>query len=559
MKEFHKAGRCCFARLAIAIATVSAAGTVAAVPIDLDNPDIEWRWDNTLRYNLGVRAQKQERALSRSATQQVGNNMFDRGDVVANRVDLLSETDFIYKKKYGARVSAAAWYDDAYAGKKAKGLSEYSAAGFPSAYPNEHYTGYVDRYYQGPSGEILDAFVFGGFDIGAVPVNIRVGRHSLYWGESLFSFIHGVSYAQGPVDIRKATATPGTEAKELFLPLNQFSLQTQLADNLSLAGYYQFEWDPSRLPEGGTYFGTADFLFNGGTTLALAPNFGIPVRGNVDTPPNSGAFGLSARWRPEALDGTLGFYYREFSDTLPNIVASFDATGVPTSVFNKYAEDVRLYGVSLSKQVGSLSVGAELVRRENTALNSISLSPDFARGDTWHALANVIASYGGTPLWDASVLQAELTYSRLDKVTKNRGFYNDDHNPGCANQHGGQGDAKDGCSTRDNLAVQLSYTPTWYQVAGGLDLSAPITFGMGLHGTSPVANGGNEGAGTYSFGVSADYLAQYKATLAYNGFFGPITSTFNPVVGENTVATSSGGTPLLRDRGWVSLTLKASF
>jgi len=557
MKEFHGKGRYHFTRSVLAVAAISSAGTVTAMPIDLGNPDLELRWDNTLRYNLGLRAQKQEKALSLSSGQQVSDNKFDRGDVVANRLDLLSEMDLIYKRKYGARVSAAAWYDNAYEGESAKGLSEYSA--YPSAYPKGSYTSTVKRYYRGPSGEILDAFVFGGFDIGTVPVNFRLGRHTLYWGESLFSFVHGVSYAQGPVDIRKATATPGTEAKELFLPLNQFSLQTQLTDNLSLAGYYQFEWDPSRMPEGGTYFGTADYLFSGHTTVGLAPGYGIPVRGDVDTPKNSGAYGLSARWRPQWLDGTLGFYYREFSDTLPNILGTYDHTGMPTSVYSKYAEDVRLYGLSLSKQVGATSVGAELVRRENTALSSIGLSPDFARGDTWHALVNVIASYGGTPLWDASILQAELTYSRLDKVTKNRAFYNDDHNPNCVNQRGGQGDAKDGCSTRDNLAVQLSYTPTWYQVSGGLDLSVPITFGMGLHGTSPVTNGGNEGAGTYSFGVSADYLAQYKATLAYNGFFGPITTTYNPVVGQNTIATSSGGTPLLRDRGWVSLTLKASY
>lgn len=555
MKEFHKANHC-FSRWAIAVAAIGAASSAAALPIDLGNPDFEFRWDNTLRYNLGVRAQKPEKALSLSSGQQVADNKFGRGDVVANRLDLFSEADLIYKKKYGARVSASAWYDNAYDGEDANGLSQYSA--FPSSYPNGRYTGTVKRYYAGPSGEILDAFVFGGFDIGAVPVNLKLGRHNLYWGESLFSFIHGVSYAQGPVDLRKATATPGTEAKELFLPVNQFSLQTQVADNLSLAGYYQFEWEPSRLPEGGTYFGTADYLFNGHTNLALAPGFAIPVRGDVDTPKNSGSYGLSARWRPQLLDGTLGFYYREFSDTLPNVLGTFDGA-VPTSVYNKYAEDVRLYGISLSKQVGAMSVGAELVRRENTALSTIGLSPDFARGDTWHALANVIAVYSGNGLWDSSTLQAELTYSRLDKVTKNREFYNDDKNSNCKNQHGGQGDAKDGCSTRDNLAIQMAYTPTWYQVTDGLDLSLPLTFGMGLYGTSPVTNGGNEGAGNYSFGVGADYLSQYKATLSYNGFFGPMTTTFNPVVGQNTVATSSGGTPLLRDRGWVSLTLKASY
>jgi hypothetical protein len=555
MKEFQDAGRCYLTQLAIAVAAISSAGTVAAMPIDLGNPDFELRWDNTLRYNLGFRAQKQEKALSLSSGQQVADNQFDRGDVVANRLDLLSEADLIYKRKYGARVSAAAWYDNAYEGENAKGLSEYSA--YPSAYPGGHYTDTVKRYYRGPSGELLDAFVFGTFDIGSVPVNLRLGRHNLFWGESLFTFIHGVSYGQGPVDTRKATATPGTEAKELYLPLNQFSLQAEVTDNLSLAGYYQFEWDPSRMPEGGTYFGTADYLFNGHTTLALGPGFGIPVRGDVDTPKNSGAFGISARWRPQWLDGTLGFYYREFSDTLPNVLGTYDGA-LPTSAYIKYAENVRLYGISLSKEVGAVSVGAELVRRENTALSSIGLSPDFARGDTWHALINMIASYSGTPFWDASTLQAELTYSRLDKVTKNREFYNDDDNIGCKDQHGGQGDAKDGCSTRDNLAVQLAYTPTWYQVTGGLDLSAPITFGMGLHGTSPVTNGGNEGAGTYSVGVSADYLSRYKMTLAYNGFFGPLTTTFNPLVGQNTIATSSGGTPLLRDRGWVSLTFKAS-
>lgn len=549
-------------RLTLSIAGLSAASLAGAATIDVGTPDIQLRWDNTLRYNLGVRAQKQEKALALSPTQQVADNKFDRGDVVTNRLDLISEVDFIYKERYGARVSAAAWYDDAYKDGKAKSLPQYDAAGFPSAYSSGHYTGKVKRYYEGPSGEILDAFVFGGFDIGEIPVRMKLGRHNLYWGESLFSFVHGVSYAQGPVDLRKGVATPGLEAKELFLPLNQFSVHSQVTNDLSLAAYYQFEWDPSRLPEGGTYFGAPDFLFAGDTVIPAGPGFGIPFLGDVDTPKNRGSYGLSAKWQSDLVGGSVGFYYRKFSDTMPNVLASYtDFSGglvLPTSAYSKYAEDVRLYGVSLSKQVGSMSVGAELVRRENTALSSVGLSPDFARGDTWHALVNLIAVYGKNALWDSSTLQAELTYSRLDKVTKNRQFYNEKGNPACVNQHGGKGDAKDGCSTRDALGLQVSLTPTWYQVFNGIDLTLPLVYGVGLHGTSPVTNGGNEGAGTYSIGVGLDYLAQYKVDLAYNGFFGPITTTFNPVVGANTVATSSGGTPLLRDRGWVSLTFKTS-
>ena len=546
------------ALLVVSIAALSGAGFAAADSIDVGNPDIKLRWDNTLRYNIGMRAQGKEKALSQSASQQISDNKFDRGDVVTNRFDILSEMDLVYKERYGARVSAAGWYDQAY-DDKAEGLPAYQAAGFPAAYSDNKYTGSVKRYYMGPSGEILDAFVFGGIDIGSTPVNFKLGRHNLYWGESLFSFVHGVSYAQGPVDIRKATATPGIEAKELFLPLNQLSVQTQFTDDLSMAAYYQFEWDSNRFPEGGTYFGTADFLFLGNTTFPIAPGFGVPFEGDQHTPKNSGAWGVNTKWKSDLVGGDVGFYYREFSDTMPNVVGVYDANGVPTSFYNKYAENVRLYGVSLSKQVGALAVGAELVRRENTALSSIGGSPDFARGNTWHGLVNTIAYFGGTPLWNSAVLQAELTYSRLDKVTKNSDFYNEKGNPGCPSQSGGKGDAKDGCSTRDALGLQLAFTPTWYQAFEGVDLTLPITYGRGLYGTSPVAGGGNEGAGNFSIGIGADYMARYKVDLAYNGFFGPITTNFNPVVGQNTVATSSGATPLLRDRGWVSLTFKTSF
>ncbi|SEB61005.1 DUF1302 domain-containing protein [Pseudomonas marginalis] len=548
-----------FSRLAVSVTALSIVGSASAVSFDVGDPDFKVRWDNSVRYNLGFRAQGKEKALSLSNNQQVSDNKFDRGDVVTNRFDLLSELDVVYKEEYGARVSASAWYDQAYDDDKAEGLSQYTAAGYPNVYSGNKYTGKVDRYYNGPSGEILDAFVFGRFDIGDAPVRVKLGRHNLYWGESLFSFIHGVSYAQGPVDIRKATATPGIEAKELYLPLNQLSFHTQMTDTLSLAGYYQFEWDPSRLPEGGTYFGTADFAFGGNTTIPAAPFFGIPYRGDVDTPKNSGSWGTNLKWQSEALQGSLGFYYREFSDTLPNILSTFDGAGTPTSFYNRYAENVRLYGISISRQIGGVAVAGELSRRENTALSSVGGSPDFARGDTWHGLVNAIAYFGKTPLWDSATLMGEMTYSRLDKVTKNAEFYNEKGNPLCASQNGGRGDAKDGCSTKDALGIQLAFTPTWYQPINGIDLTLPMTYGRGIFGTSPVTNGGNEGAGAFSIGIGADYLALYKATLAYNGFFGPLTTRFNPVVNDNTVATSSGGSPLLRDRGWVSLTLKASF
>ncbi len=67
---------------------------------------------------------------------------FTRGDFVTNRVDLLSELDFTYMRKYGFRVSGAAWNDFAYDGKSRRN----TALPVSGAYINDQYNGYVDRY-----------------------------------------------------------------------------------------------------------------------------------------------------------------------------------------------------------------------------------------------------------------------------------------------------------------------------------------------------------------------------------------------------------------------------
>src|SRR6185369_1633717 len=101
--------------LTLALATMlAAAGTAHAFDIPVGNPDIEMRWDNTVRYNLGFRAQSQDQNLLASPNFDDGDRNFSKGSIVTNRVDVLSELDFVYKKNYGFRVSAAGWYDDAY-------------------------------------------------------------------------------------------------------------------------------------------------------------------------------------------------------------------------------------------------------------------------------------------------------------------------------------------------------------------------------------------------------------------------------------------------------------
>lgn len=253
----------------MAAAAVLMAGNAAAFELDLGNPDLAVRWDNTVRYNAAQRVAARDSRIGNNYKFDEGTYSFDKGDLVANRLDLLTELDMVYKKDMGLRISAAGWYDNAYDGKS---VTRNPALSSPSSYNNSQYSNYTKRYYAGPSGEILDAFVFTNFDAGDVPVKLKVGRHTVFWGEALLlgGAMHGVSYSQMPLDLQKGFATPGVEAKELFRPLNQISGQAQLTDTLSVAAQYFLEWEPYRYPEGGTYLGPADFAFNGPDSIVQA-------------------------------------------------------------------------------------------------------------------------------------------------------------------------------------------------------------------------------------------------------------------------------------------------
>ncbi|MFC5697973.1 DUF1302 family protein, partial [Pseudomonas sp. GCM10022186] len=130
----------------------------------------------------------------------------------------------------GFRVSAASWYDKAYdntgsnSNPFVNGNEAFSTiVGQPSttnpAFGSPHLSNYAQRYYSGPSGEILDAFVFYSTEVGDESMfSIKAGQHNVYWGETILNPVHGISYGQSGLDLAKLSAAPGTEAKELFVP-----------------------------------------------------------------------------------------------------------------------------------------------------------------------------------------------------------------------------------------------------------------------------------------------------------------------------------------------------
>ena len=549
----------------------------SALQIDTGNADLKLRFDTTVRYNLGLRAQDCDQNICGNGaglgdvTAHQSDRKFPKaGDVITNRIDVLPEFDAVYRGRFGVRVSGAAWYDAAYRNRIEgdPALDALGAVAQGAGPVGGRYIPYTKRYVMGPSGEFLDAFVFGKFNIGDVPVTVKLGQHNIYWGESLFSFVNGISVGQGPVDVRKAVATPGIEAKEVFRPLNQISVTADITDRISIAGQYFLDWKPTILPDGGTYFGAADGLnMSGGTSI-----FGVPFGGVTGEPKRKrGDFGLALRLRPEVLDGTIGLYYREYTDKAPQLVMTgitmINNQVVPTGFGLDYSTPrQKLFGVSLSKQVADISVGADLTYRSNaqiaarpfaTPAGTVDLGAGpvgnslLPTGDVVSGVVNAIAYFGKTSAFDSAVLQAELSYSHLVKVKRNPGsFYGEGYNCPQAVTEG----FPYGCATKNAVGIAVAFEPKWFQVRNGVDLSMPMFLGLGLKGNSVVALGDNKGQGSYSVGLTADIQSKYLVSLKYSGFIAKHNK-------DELGALSNSNSALGKywDRGWVSLTFKTTF
>ncbi|MDY0014417.1 MAG: DUF1302 family protein, partial [Rhodocyclaceae bacterium] len=441
------------------------AGSAQAFIVDTGNPDFAVRLDTTVRYNLGFRMKDRDPDLANNPNYDESDFLFDKHDVITNRLDLLGEFDITWKGMVGARVSAAGWVDDAYGSKSAKNPNIAAVS-----YKNQEFTSDVTRYYQGPSGEFLDAFVFFNVPVGeAGTANIKLGRHAVVWGEGLFGSTNSVAYGQNPSDGRKSIANPGASAKETALPMTQFSAVLPLSTELTMLGQYTFDWKPNRLAEGGTFFAGADIIMEG-------PNIGRGPAQEGD----KGDVGLALKWSPAWLDGTLGVYYRKFDDkgawaAQPNFVPPLYGVGFDTRAV--YATDVEILGVSLAKNIAGVSVAAELSQRRNGALTSVTSSSagpagrwEGARGTTWHGVLNAVSTFGESFLFNSASLVGELGWSHLDKVTKNERLY---RAKGTAATCNTLAEIK-GCADDDFYTAGVSFTPTWLQVMPGIDLSAPL-------------------------------------------------------------------------------------
>lgn len=511
--------------IAMVIAGTGMAPAAQAFEFDTQS-DVKVRWDNTVRYSAARRLSGRSPALLSNINTDDGNRNFDIG-LISDRLDLLSELDVTYKS-VGLRLSGAAWYDALY-----NRANDNNSPATVNAFtvPSNAFTD-ATRKLHGKQAEILDAFVFGNGRIGDMPASVRVGKHTLLWGESLLLATNGISYGQAPLDIIKAQSVPGSQAKELFMPVGQVSGQLQPSTDLSFAAYVQYDWRKSRLPAAGSYFSSADILDAGGERLLFARQPGPALlRGADTTARDSGQWGISARYYAKALDTEFGVYYLRFNDKLPQVYTR-PSEGNYALV---YPEDIRVLGASFSTVVADNNVAGEIHVRRNMPLASVPLSvppgtpadnrnnPLYAVGNTVHAQVSIIHPLTATALWDSGTISAEVGGLYRTSVTRNAGNL-------------------DPARDRGAWGFSARFTPSYFQVLPNLDLSMPVSLSYNVKGKTPVTSAFNgDKATTLSIGLNGEYQRTWNATLQYTNYFG------------GTAAQP------LKDRDFISLSLQRTF
>jgi len=545
----------------LAVAAVLTLPCAYAIDIESSDPDTQIRLDLTAKYSTGYRLKNPSASLSAfnpavdpgTINEDDGNRNFRKG-LISNRVDLLGEFD-VTNKWGGFRLSGTSFYDDVYRkGNDNDGLVPVN--NYPGQASNAFLPVTARRH--GADNQLLDAFAFVKGDLGAgMSGTVRLGKHSIQYGESLFFGQNGIANAQGPSDVAKILSVPGWQYKEVLRPVEQVSTSIQLRPGLSVGGYYQFKWRPSRIPEVGSYFSNQDYIGTGVTYL------GPQVLRHDEqfdlTPKDSGQGGVQIRWAPAGSDYEFGLYAARYHDKGPTVPV-FDVLN--NRVNTAYAEGIKTFGASVTSSLGQLNWAAEASIRTNAPLNvspvvvagsSCSNSGDetcYAVGRTAHVNLSGVYVLQPSAFWGGGALLGELAWNRTLSVT---------HGPSRNVIAGGTVDPN---TTRDAYAVRGIFAPTYFQVMPQLDLTVPISLGYNFGGrSSAVGNfaGGVSKAGDVSFGLQAKYQQVWTFQINYTHYLGSAaTYTQTMVPGSATPRQLSFGQSL-KDRDYISMSVQRTF
>lgn len=392
-----------------------------ALSIEFDVGAIEGSFDSQLSIGSSWRVEGQDSSLLKNSdgsenfsNSDDGNRNYENGDAFSQTVKGVHDLEVRYRN-YGGFVRGKYWHDAVLENNDVEyghnpTVDRGGQTGTSLNY-SESDRDLDDSDFNNLSkasgAAILDAFVYGEFDVMQRPLDLRLGKQVVSWGES--TFIQGGINSINPVDVN-AFVRPGAEIKEGLLPVNMAYGNVGLTDNLSVESFYQLEFQETVIPGCGTYFATNDYAPEGCDNVSIL-NGQFSVARNDDgirRPDADGQYGIAFRYFSEALGNTeFGLYAMNIHSRAPlasGTKTTLDAAALgsiaqtaagawiaanaanplaptaeeqaaaagvgqnaalaqkidTTSYFVGYPEDVQITGLSFATNVGAIALSGEV-------------------------------------------------------------------------------------------------------------------------------------------------------------------------------------------------------
>jgi hypothetical protein len=118
----------------------------------------------------------------------------------------------------------------------------------------------------GAGGELQEYYLSARVTAAGIPLKLRVGNQVINWGEST-SLRFGVDVVN-PLDF-VALFQPTTTIRDLFIPQGMIWGAANVSENVAIEGFYQYDWEPVRLPPVGWNFSVDDLIGGDGLHYAM--------------------------------------------------------------------------------------------------------------------------------------------------------------------------------------------------------------------------------------------------------------------------------------------------
>lgn len=372
------------------LAAAALLGSASAGAFEFDIPGWKASWDTTLSYGQTYRVQSPDSRLiavanggtGRSANGDDGDLNYGTG-MVANTVKATTELS-LSRDNFGAFVRASGLYDFEVMNQHTRRT--------PLVKDAKDLVGSYVR--------LLDAFLYGKFDLSGHELDLRAGNLVVNWGESTF-LQGGINNAINYFDA-SALRVPGAELREAYLPEQMAKVSFGVTKNFTAEALVLFNWHATIPEPSGSYFGSTD-LGSEGSTKAMLGFGGISDQG-MDFRPlggpfiadyqaikrgpdhdasKSGQYGFALKYFAEGLmDGTeFGLYFMNYHSKLP-VVSGMTGTqqGIGNALGGLFAVGATAQALGSGLPVASAIAIGTATAVSRSAANGGNMSAETAQG-----------------------------------------------------------------------------------------------------------------------------------------------------------------------------------